>query len=123
MTGRSTYESDLMTLEDEVSIGRGGIISSHTVENMVLKLAPVYYHKGCTARSKAFLMPGGAMEPHSTLLEESQVLKGETIPSGQVWGGLPAELIYETTSNQYSLDYKPVVKDTPLLKLGVKKDI
>ena len=123
MTGHSSYESDLMMLEDEVTIDRGGIISSHTVENMVLKLAPVYYHKGCTTRSNAVLMPGGAMEPHSVLLEESQVLKGETVPSGQVWAGLPAEPIDETTLNQYSSEFIINVKDTPRSNLGGKKAI
>ena len=69
--GHSSYESDLMVIEDEVTIDRGGIISSQTVENMVLKLAPVYYHKGVSTRSKSVLMPGGTMEQHSTLMEES----------------------------------------------------
>ena len=123
MAGHSSYESDLMMLEDEVTIDRGGIISSHTVENMVLKLAPVYYHKGCTTRSNAVLMPGGAMEPQSVLLEESQVLKGETVPSGQIWVGLPAEPIDETTSNQYSSEYIINVEDRSRSSVGGKKAI
>ena len=88
-----------MKIENEVTIDRGGIISSHTVENMVLKLSPVHYHIDCSTRSSSVLMPGGTMEPYSTLLEQSQVLKGETVPSGQVWAGLPAEVIDEETEN------------------------
>ena len=120
--GHSSYEADLMMLEDEVTIDRGGIISSHTVENMVLKLAPVYYHKGCTTRSDSVLMPGGAMEPHSTLLEVSQVLKGETVPAGQVWAGLPAEPISEATLPHYP-ECKINVKDASKSNLGGKKAI
>ena len=120
--GHSSYEADLMMLEDEVTIDRGGIISSHTVENMVLKLAPVYYHKGCSTRSNAVLMPGGAMEPYSTLLEESQVLKGETVPAGQVWAGLPAEPISAVTTNQTS-NFVIDIKDTPKSNVGGKKAI
>ena len=120
--GHSSYESDLMMVEDEVTIDRGGIISAHTVENMVLKLAPVSYHKGCSTRSNAVLMPGGTMEPHSILLEESQVLKGETVPAGQVWAGLPAELIDEMTSNNYS-ECIINVKTTLKSNLGGKKAI
>ena len=120
--GHSSYEADLMMLEDEVTIDRGGIISSHTVENMVLKLAPVYYHKGCSTRSNAVLMPGGAMEPYSTLLEESQVLKGETVPAGQVWAGLPAEPISTVSSNQSS-NFIIDIKDTPKSNRGGKKAI
>ena len=123
MAGRSSYESDLMILDDEVTIDRGGLFSSHTVENMVLKLAPVYYQKGCTTRSNAVLMPGGAMEPHSVLLEESQVLKGETVSSGQIWAGLPAEPIEETSANQYSSEYIIDVEDTSRSSVGGKKAI
>ena len=123
LTGHSSYESDLMVIEDEVTIDRGGIISSHTVENMVLKLAPVYYQKGCTTRSNAVLMPGGTMEPHSILLEESQVLKGESVPSGQVWAGLPAEPINQMQSNHYSTEFVIDVKDKPNSNLVGKKAI
>lgn len=35
-------------------------------------------------------MPGGQMEPWSTLIEHSQVLKGEAVPAGSFFGGLPA---------------------------------
>lgn len=91
--GRSSYESDLMMIEDEVTFDRRSLISCHTVENMVLKLAPVYYQKGVSCRANSVLMPGCTMEQNSTLLEESQVLKGETVPAGQTWGGLPAEPI------------------------------
>ena len=112
-----------MVLEDEVTIDRGGIISSHTVENMVLKLAPVYYQKGCTTRSNAVLMPGGTMEPHSILLEESQVLKGESIPSGQVWAGLPAEPISQIESNHYATEFTIDVKDKPKSNLLARKVI
>ena len=109
-------------LEDEVTINRNGGISSHTVENMVLKLAPVYYHKGCTIRSNSVLMPGGAMEPHSTLLEGSQVLKGETVPTGQVWAGLPAEPIIEATLPHYP-ECKINVKEASKSNIGGKKFI
>ena len=91
-----------MVLEDEVTIDRHGIISSHTVENMVLKLAPVHYQKGASTRAHSCLMPGGTMEQNSTLLEVSQVLKGETVPAGQTWGGLPAESIIDEPVHHYS---------------------
>ena len=91
-----------MTIEDEVTIDRGHVISSHTVENMVLKLAPVCYQKGVSTRANSVLMPGGIMEENSTLLEESQVLKGETVPAGQTWAGLPAVPINVEPSKHFS---------------------
>ena len=113
-----------MVIEDEVTIDRGGIISSHTVENMVLKLAPVYYHKGASTRSNAVLMPGGTMEQYSTLMEESQVLKGETVPCGQTWSGLPAEPINDEPANHFS-EYIINMTEKPKSKsnIGGKKII
>ena len=58
---------------------------------MVIKLAPVKIGAGATMRNGSVLMPGGEMEPRSVLLDQSQVLKGETVPAGEVWAGLPAQ--------------------------------
>jgi carbonic anhydrase/acetyltransferase-like protein (isoleucine patch superfamily) len=58
---------------------------------MVIKLAPVCLGDGCSVLEEGIVMPGARMEPGGVLLEKSQVLKGETLPSGEVWEGLPAE--------------------------------
>ena len=60
------------------------------------------------------------MEPYSTLLEESQVLKGETVPAGQLWAGLPAEPITAVTSNQTS-DFTIDIKNEPKSNVYGKK--
>lgn len=111
----------MYVIEDDVTIGHGMGISCHTVENMVLKLAPIYYRKGCTMRSMSHLMPGCTIEPYSILLEASQVLKGETVPIGQIWAGLPAEPIMETTSNHY-VDSLTNIPKIPKSDLADKKD-
>merc|ERR1712203_1241569 len=50
-------------------------------------------------------MPGGQMEPWSTL-KHSQELKGETVPQGSFFGGLPAKLLhgYPLPSGEYARD-------------------
>ncbi|MDH3913231.1 MAG: amino acid adenylation domain-containing protein [Rhodospirillales bacterium] len=85
-----TREFDLITVGDETSVNADCMLSCHTVENMVLKLAPATTGRRCSLRGGAVMMPGASMEDGATLLEQSQVLKGETVPAGEVWAGLPA---------------------------------
>merc|ERR1712098_466622 len=84
------FEYDLLNIGDDVCIGDGCDVTAHTVENMVMKLEDVRFEAGCSSMGGSVVMPGGQMEPWSTLIEHSQVLKGETVPTGRAFGGLPA---------------------------------
>merc|ERR1711957_550332 len=57
---------------------------------MGLKMDEVRFETGASCMSGSLVMPGGVMEPWSTLIEHSQVLKGETVPVNRSFGGLPA---------------------------------
>ena len=83
-------ETDLISIENQVSIGRGQVLAAHTIENMVIKMEHTKYLLGSTVRNMAFIFPGCTMERFSTLLEYSHILKGETIPEGECWSGIPA---------------------------------
>ena len=51
----------------------------HTVEGLVLQLAPIKIDDFCTLGTNSVVMPGANMQQGSILLEQSQVLKGETV--------------------------------------------
>jgi acetyltransferase-like isoleucine patch superfamily enzyme len=87
----SPLEFDLLEVGECATVGLDCDVTCHTVEMMVIKLAPVIVGPGATIRNGSVLMPGGEMEPCSVLLDQSQVLKGETVPAGEVWAGLPAQ--------------------------------
>ncbi|KAJ1452942.1 hypothetical protein M885DRAFT_297177 [Pelagophyceae sp. CCMP2097] len=89
----AALEFDLVTIRDGASTGEGCDLTAHTVENMVVKFAPVTIGAGCAMHAGALVMPGGSMEAASTLLLGSMVLKGETVGAGEVWSGLPAGCI------------------------------
>lgn len=59
-------------------------------------------------------MPGATMERRSTLLEGSQVLKGETVGAYEVWRGLPAARVSDDVEadRQLVLEQKSVDWDT-----------
>jgi amino acid adenylation domain-containing protein len=86
----SGLEYDLLHIGERTCIGGGVDMTCHTVENMVIKLAPVTVGRGCCVRSGSVVMPGGELSTGATLMENSQVLKGETVPPGKTFAGLPA---------------------------------
>jgi len=94
--GRNCYlaglvvEYDLLDIGDNVAIGHKCDTTCHTVENMVIKLAPTHIEQGACLLPGSFAMPGTVLEEEAVLLEHSQVLKGETVPRGEVWAGMPA---------------------------------
>lgn len=83
-------EYDLLTIGDHVSIGSGCDTTGHTVENMVIKLAPTRIGDGAALLPGSFAMPGSVVEDEAVLMEHTQVLKGETVPAREVWAGMPA---------------------------------
>jgi len=94
--GRNCYlaglavEYDLLEIGDHVAIGPECDTTGHTVENMVIKLAATKLGSGVAMCPASFAMPGAVVEDDAVLLEHTQVLKGETVPRGEVWAGMPA---------------------------------
>ncbi|KAH8063265.1 hypothetical protein JL722_2429 [Aureococcus anophagefferens] len=73
-------EFDLLTVGPGASVGRLCDATCHTVENMVIKLAPVKIGARADVRSRAVVMPGGTLSDGATLLQNSLTLKGELAP-------------------------------------------
>jgi hypothetical protein len=86
-----TLEFDLLHIGDRASVGLDCDMTCHTVENMVLKMVPVRLGSYSSMQRHSFVMPGAELGEGAVLLEESQVLKGEVVPAGEVWAGNPAE--------------------------------
>merc|ERR1712100_746740 len=86
-----SLEFDLLHIGDRVHVGRDCDNTCHTVENMVLKMVPVKLGSDSSMQEHSFVMPGAELAEGAVLFEESQVLKGEYVPSNEVWGGNPAE--------------------------------
>jgi len=97
--GRNAYiaglalEYDLLEVGDNAAVNEDCDTTAHTVERMVLKMAPVQIERDCAMLAGSIVMPGGRMEKGSLLLERSQVLKGDVVRSGDCWAGLPARRI------------------------------
>mmetsp|Transcript_35729 Transcript_35729/g.65580 ORF Transcript_35729/g.65580 Transcript_35729/m.65580 type:complete len:206 (+) Transcript_35729:3-620(+) len=88
-----TLEFDLLKIGDCVSVGLECDNNCHTVENMVLKMVPVELGSYSCMQRHSFVMPGAVLGRGAVLFEESQVLKGDSVPPDEVWAGNPAEPI------------------------------
>jgi acetyltransferase-like isoleucine patch superfamily enzyme len=84
-------EFDLLELGDGAAINDDCDATAHTVERMVLKMAPVKVEANASIFPGSVVMPGGLMEKGSLLLERSQVLKGDVVRAREVWAGQPAK--------------------------------
>jgi hypothetical protein len=75
-----------------------GLLQFHTFENMVLKVKRTHIEDGCTVNAGATVMGGAVMEPDTTLLPLSLVLKEINLSPG-TYGGSPAEAVTNSTSD------------------------
>jgi len=97
--GRNAYLSGIALEFDLLEVGDGAAINddcdatAHTVERMVLKMAPVRIEPSSAMLPGSVVMPGGLLEKGALLLERSQVLKGDVVRAGEVWAGQPAQKI------------------------------
>ena len=90
--GKRTILTSPMQASDwnAVSFGNdciiGGFLQFHTLEDMMLKVKRTDIQDGSTVNFGATVMGGAVMEPETTLLPLSMVLKEMHLPTGTYWG-------------------------------------
>jgi len=63
-----------------------GVLQFHTMENMTLKVKRTDIRDGSAVNFGATVMGGAVIEPETTLLPLSMVLKEMHLPTGTYWG-------------------------------------
>lgn len=81
---------DLLEIGDESSIGMESGVDGSTVEDGVLRIAPVRIGKRCWVGNRALLGCDTVMEDGSGLDHLSMLPDGTTLPAGELWCGSPA---------------------------------
>ncbi len=90
--GKRTILTSPMQASDwnAVSFGNdciiGGVLQFHTLENMMLKVKRTDIQDGSAVNFGATVMGGAVIEPETTLLPLSMVLKEMHLPTGTYWG-------------------------------------
>jgi non-ribosomal peptide synthetase-like protein len=89
----TTYltEFDLVDVGDDVAIGDGVSLQTHLFEDRVMKMADVVIRDRASIGSKSVVLYDSIVEEGATLAALSLVMKGETLPAGTSWCGIPAQ--------------------------------
>ncbi|WIA14435.1 hypothetical protein OEZ85_002961 [Tetradesmus obliquus] len=88
--GGVVAEYEQVSIDDGAIIADGAFLLTHTVEARHVKIRPIRIGKQCTVGALSAVLPDACMEDGSTLQEMSLVMKGETVPRGASWAGVPA---------------------------------
>jgi non-ribosomal peptide synthetase-like protein len=89
----TTYltEFDLVDVGDDVAIGDGVSLQTHLFEDRVMKMAYVIIRDRASIGSKSVVLYDSIVEEDVNLAALSLVMKGETLPAGTSWCGIPAQ--------------------------------
>ncbi|MFJ8390402.1 Pls/PosA family non-ribosomal peptide synthetase [Streptomyces sp. NPDC094438] len=82
-------ETDLITLEDGVSVNRGTVLQTHLFHDRVMRLDTVHLHEGATLGPHSIVLPGAVLGTAAAVGAHSLVMRGEELPGGTHWLGNP----------------------------------
>ncbi len=90
----TTYitEFDLVELGDDVAIGAHVSLQTHLFEDRVMKMGIVRVEDAGSIGARGIILYGATLGRYADLAPLSLVMKGESIPDGTRWIGIPARL-------------------------------
>jgi non-ribosomal peptide synthetase-like protein len=83
-------EYDLVEIGDDVALNTDCTIQTHLFEDRVMKMAPIKIGDRCSVGGMSLVLYATRMENGSTLGDLSLLMKGEVLPPGSRWQGIPA---------------------------------
>jgi non-ribosomal peptide synthetase-like protein len=98
--GRSVYlhstgflEWDLVEIGDGAAVNEDAVMQTHLFEDRVLKASHLYVGKKCSVGASSVVLYDSKMEDNARLDSLSLLMKGETLPAGTAWAGIPARRV------------------------------
>lgn len=86
-------DAALLEFEDGALVGAESVLICHGTEHGALILRKTYLGRGAAIGAGAVVMPGVRVGARAVVLPGSVVSPGTQIPSGEVWGGVPAQCL------------------------------
>jgi non-ribosomal peptide synthetase-like protein len=83
-------EFDLARIGDEAALNADCTIQTHLFEDRVMKMSVVEIASGCSVGAGSLVLYDTKMETGSQLGPLSLLMKGEILPTGTAWAGIPA---------------------------------
>ena len=84
-------EFDLVEIGDHAALNLGATIQTHLFEDRVMKADYLRIGAGCTVGNLSVVLYGTHMQRGACLGPLSLLMKGETLPVGSSWSGIPSE--------------------------------
>jgi non-ribosomal peptide synthetase-like protein len=91
----TTYltEFDLVRIGDDASVGRASSLQTHLFEDRVMKMSTVRVGRDCSVGPRSVVLYDSVLGDGSSLDGLSLVMKGESLPDGTCWRGVPSRLV------------------------------
>ncbi|MFE3602062.1 Pls/PosA family non-ribosomal peptide synthetase [Streptomyces sp. NPDC059142] len=86
-------EFDLVDLGDHSAIGQRVSLQTHLFEDRVMKMSRVTVEEGATVGDRSVVLYDSVVGAHAQLGALSLLMKGEHLPPGTEWHGIPAEAV------------------------------
>jgi non-ribosomal peptide synthetase-like protein len=86
-------EFDLVEIGDEAALNEDANIQTHLFEDRILKMGRVSISRRCAVGAMTTVLYGTTIEDDASLGELSLLMKGEKLPAGTRWHGIPARAI------------------------------
>ena len=86
-------DPSLIEIGDRATIGGSATIIAHYASSGFLIVTPTKIGKGATIGLKATIMGGVTIGEYAVIMPNSVVLPKTVVPAGEVWGGVPAQLL------------------------------
>jgi non-ribosomal peptide synthetase-like protein len=93
MESHFVTEFDLVHVGDDAAVGGHASLQTHLFEDRVMKMSTVTVGPACSVGSRAVVLYDAELGRGSELDSLSLVMKGESLPEGSRWRGIPARLI------------------------------
>ncbi|MDX6330625.1 MAG: hypothetical protein QOI83_3008, partial [Streptomycetaceae bacterium] len=82
-------ETDLVRLDDGVSVNRGCVLQTHLFHDRLMRVDAVRLHPGATLGPHSIVLPGATVGDGTVIGPSSLVMRGEQVPSDTRWTGNP----------------------------------
>lgn len=86
-------EFDLVSIGDDVTLGRDSTVQTHLFEDRVMKMSHIRIGKGCAVGTLSLVLYDTEMEENTSLGALSLLMKRETLPARTRWHGIPARRV------------------------------
>ncbi|GAA0638742.1 non-ribosomal peptide synthetase [Kutzneria viridogrisea] len=124
----TTYltEFDLVRIGDDAVVGTQVSLQTHLFEDRVMKMSQVTVEAGATVGTRAIVLYDAVVGAGVSLGSLSLLMKGEHLPSGSRWRGIPAQGVLE---DEESVPVRPgarrprlwrVIRDRGLVRAGAR---